>query len=194
MKRPLQAFAVASVFALAVAATLGPMPPAHAQTGQALASDPQGLATLMRDAGFRTLLTTDAQGDPRIISATSVVTFSVYFYGCTANENCQSIQFSAGFDLKEGMTADQLNDWNTSKRYAKTYLDAESDPYVQMDINLAHGGVSQMNMLYSLAIWNRLLSDFIRYVDWKTNSVGVQTTIKTEQTRPDRRPDPDGAK
>lgn len=157
---PIQAIAAAAL-ALAGAASS-----AHAQTGHVLASDPQGIATLMQAAGYRAEITTDGDGDPKILSSAEGANFSVYFYGCTTNKNCQSIQFSAGFDLDSGLTLEQANDWNTNKRFGKVYLDDDWDPRIEMDINLAYGGVSEKNMRETLDIWSRLLAAFLTHIDW----------------------------
>ncbi len=49
-----------------------------------------------------------------------------------------SIQFYVGFNLKN-VSLDTLNEWNRSKRYSRTFLDANGQPALQMDFDLATG-------------------------------------------------------
>ncbi len=131
-----------------------------------IASDPEALADYMRSIGYRAELTTDDEGDPKIKSATGGANFSIYFYGCERNKQCDSIQLSSGFDLDNGSSLNAVNSWNSKKRYGKAYLDDENDPYVEYDINLANGGVSQENFRDTLELWDRVLTDFRSYVDF----------------------------
>lgn len=149
-----------------------PLAEGNAQGGAAVGSDavtgadPAYIAELMKDFGYRAELTTDDQGDPKIKSAGGGANYSIYFYGCENNENCNSIQFSAGFDLTDGTTLEVVNEWNTNKRYGKVYLDNENDPYIEMDINLFGGGISPETLKDDLGLWDNLLADFQDHIDW----------------------------
>ena len=138
--------------------------PAAAQN--VTADNPQAIADLLKDWGYRAELTADDQGDPKINSSTSGANFAIYFYGCEANRNCTSIQFSSGFDLDSGTTMEVVNDWNTKKRYGKVYIDDEKDPYIEVDVNLYGGGIPQDTFRDTLESWERLLSDFQTHIDW----------------------------
>lgn len=131
-----------------------------------VASDARAIAAAMQDFGYRAELTTDNEGDPLIKSAAGGANFSVYFYGCSAGKHCQSIQFSAGFDLADGTSLEVANDWNARKRFAKTYLDQDMDPYLEMDVNLAYGGVTAKNFADTLDSWDKLLADFKTHINW----------------------------
>lgn len=149
----------ALVLSLLVAA-----PPALAEN--LMANSPEGIARAMQDFGYRAELTTDSQGDPLIKSAAGGANFSVYFYGCTGGRHCQSIQFSAGFDLENGTTLEVVNDWNARKRFAKSYLDDEQDPYLELDVNLSYSGVTEKNFADTLETWEKLLAEFKTHIDW----------------------------
>ncbi len=156
---------------LAVPADPTPERPKESQpratvSGQVTADNPEGMADLMRDFGYRAELTTDDQGDPKIRSGGGGANYSIYFYGCTDGKDCQSIQFSAGFDLDAGTTLAVVNDWNTNKRFGKVYLDPDNDPYIEMDVNLAFGGIGEATFKDSLELWDRVLSDFQAHIDW----------------------------
>lgn len=152
------------LFALALAFTAVGAAPVF--SADITASNPAGIADLLRTMGYRAELTKDNQGDPKINSATGGSNFRIYFYGCTANMDCKSIQFAAGFDLTDGTTLDVVNEWNAAKRYTKAYLDDEQDPLIEMDINLDFGGVSENNFRDSLDLWEGLLAGFKRHINF----------------------------
>jgi len=129
-----------------------------------IADNPAAMAEVLRAMGYRAELTKDDQGDPKIVSATGGSNFRIYFYGCTANVNCTSIQFAAGFDLTNGSTLEVMNAWNTAKRYSKSYLDNEQDPLIEMDVNLSFGGVSEENFRDTLDLWDSLLGQFKQHI------------------------------
>ena len=36
-----------------------------------------------------------------------------------------------------------MNDWNSTKRWAKAYVDDKDDPWLQMDVDLSPGGTEE---------------------------------------------------
>jgi len=150
------------LFAVVLAAAAAAATPTFA--ANVTADNPAALAEVLRAMGYRAELTKDDQGDPKIVSATGGSNFRIYFYGCTANLNCTSIQFAAGFDLTNGSTLEVMNAWNAAKRYSKSYLDAEQDPLIEMDVNLAFGGVSEQNFRSTLDLWDGLLGQFKTHI------------------------------
>ena len=81
-------------------------------------------------------LGTDKMGDPMITSGVGGTTFQVFFYNCTNNKDCATVQFHSGYDLKTPVSLDKLNEWNRTKRFGRAFLDAENDPILQMDVDL----------------------------------------------------------
>ncbi len=109
-------------------------------TGDTLVrADAEQMADVIRDVGFKAVITTDSDGDPMIKSSSQGADWSILFYGCTGGQTCTSVQFSAAFDLTDPMSGTPINDWNRDRRYGKAYLDAEGDPYLEMDVDLTHG-------------------------------------------------------
>lgn len=130
------------------------------------ATSPQAIADLLQQAGYRAVIGVDNVGDPMIDSSAAGVDYSIYFYGCNeGGSNCQSIQFSSGYDLDRGTSFQAMNDWNAAQRFGFAYLDSESDPYVNMDVNMAYG-VSTDNLLDVFAVWDQVLSDFQTHINW----------------------------
>jgi hypothetical protein len=129
------------------------------------ATSPQAIVALMQEAGYRAALTVDNIGDPKIESSAAGVDFSIYFYGCTKAANCRSLQFSSGYDLERGTSFQTMNDWNSTQRFGYAYLDSDSDPYVNMDVNMAYG-ISADSLADTLGLWDQVLSDFQKHIDW----------------------------
>lgn len=127
------------------------------------AENPAAIVALIQALGFQARLDKDSVGDPLIHSAAGGVDFSVYFYGCTKNKRCQSIQFSAGYNLAEGTTFDVIDQWNETKRFASAYLDDEDDPFLQMDIN-TEGGITEENFNKSFDLWQTLKGQFEEHI------------------------------
>ena len=129
------------------------------------AEAPEAMVALMQDLGYRAELTSDGQGDPKIKSAAGGANFSIYFYGCADHRACRSVQFSAGFDTKEGVDLLRMNDWNRNNRYGQASLDEENDPYIERDI-LMEGGLTRDLFEANLSLWDNMLADFQRHIDW----------------------------
>lgn len=140
--------------------------PSPALTGNMVdATSPQAVADLLQQAGYRAVVGVDNIGDPKIDSSAAGVDFTIYFYGCENGGNCQSVQFSSGYDLEKGTSFQAMNDWNSTQRFGYAYLDNESDPYVNMDVNMAYG-ISADSFIDSLALWEQVLSDFQTQINW----------------------------
>ena len=176
MNRFVLAAALVAATALAAPAdtTLVPAPPptpvapADAPTDGAniTAADPAALAESMKGAGYRADLTADGRGNPLIEFGSSGTKSLVYFFGCTEGKACTTVQMRVGFDLPDGTTFEVMNAWNRDKRFAKAYVDAENDPYLEMDINLDFGGISPGTFRDNLEVWDRLVNDFKTHIGW----------------------------
>lgn len=124
------------------------------------------VAAVLKAKGLPAEITTDAADDPMVKSSTDDLSWRVYFYDCTAGR-CKSIQFSAGFDLDDGMTYAKINEWNFTKRFSRGALDDDMDPYVRYDID-AESGFSSEALTLGVETWQLVLpvfAEFIGYTD-----------------------------
>lgn len=125
---------------------------AHAQDADTAASSmfsPEGVsaaqvAEILQSEGYRAKLDEDSQGDPMIRSKMSGFNVQIFFYQCNEDVLCEDIQFHVGFDLDDGMTAEDVEAWNRQKRFAKIYRDDEDDPYLEIDLQLVPGGTPEL--------------------------------------------------
>jgi Putative bacterial sensory transduction regulator len=160
------------LFGYAVLALLAVQPfviePVAAQkTGPDLvtAKNVDEIVNLARGYGAATL-TKDDSGDPLIKNRTDGIAWSVYFYGCDKGADCSSIQFSAGFTMKNKPTVAKINEWNMQKRWAKARVDNEGDPIITHDVNLQHG-VTRANLDTSMGNWTEMVADFTKFIGYK---------------------------
>ena len=139
------------------------MPPQTA--GAQVLGDPDVIAELLIDYGLRVERGTDDYGDPVLDSRIDGTRFSVGFYACDPKP-CESIQFSAGFDMPAPLPPRLVADWNRNHRFGKAFLDDDGDPYLQMDVMTAGDGIGRRNFEEILSMWQTALSDFRSTIDF----------------------------
>jgi hypothetical protein len=129
--------------------------------------DPGTVVRALQGAGYTAKLSADKGGDPMITSSVSGTTFQVYFYNCTQNKDCATIQFHSGYDLKTSPSLEKINEWNRSKRFGRAFLDKENDPILEMDIDVDDGGISSALFSDNLEFWASVLADFERHIGYR---------------------------
>lgn len=139
--------------------------PALAQDELVDATNEYTLASILHGLGYPVEVETLDDGDPVIRSKLEGTEFSIFFYNCSSGMECKTVQFYAGYDLTDGMTVDQMNEWNRTKRFGKVYLDDESDPRLEMDVNLDFG-VTRANFEDTIDWWFTIVRSFQEYIDW----------------------------
>jgi len=150
--------------ATAALIALGAALPAAAQSVSA--HYPQSIVDALRDSGYKAVLRSDDVGDPKIDSAASGVSYSIWFYGCDdANARCTDVQFVAGFDLAAPFDPAPINDWNRSNNIGTAYLDEEGDPFIRHHI-VALDGYPRPAFDSFVSMWERALADFKVLIGW----------------------------
>jgi hypothetical protein len=122
--------------AIALAAGTFALPAAAQQPPMTVsAADPEGMANVLRFAGYPAEVVTDDYGDPQIDTEFSGWEGVIMFYGCDeeTHDGCDSIELRVGFDRKEPMTLELLNEVVAS-RFIAAFLDDEGDPWINWDI------------------------------------------------------------
>jgi hypothetical protein len=120
--------------------------------------------TWLQNAGYAAKIESNADGTQDIASAADGGNFHVFFYDCN-NGRCASMQFSAGFDTKGAFKAEQMNQWNNDKRWAKAYVDKVNDPWLELDVDLSPGGTYE-GLDDEFGIWRQSLTAFRKYIGW----------------------------
>jgi hypothetical protein len=151
-------FAVAAVAALWVV-------PAHSQMVKA--QEPKTLVRALQKEGYAAKLETDKIGEPMITSGVSGTTFQIFFYNCTDKKACATVQFYSGYELKEPISLEKMNEWNSTKRFGRASVEKGNDPVLKMDVDLDDGGISQNLFIDNLEFWVAVLSDFEKFIGYR---------------------------
>lgn len=120
------------------------------------------VAKVMTEKGLKTEVTTDKDGDPLIRTFSKDTKYGVFFYGCNAKSRCNSIQFSAGFSVK-GIGAEQVLQWNRTKRFGRVYLDDDKEPWIEMDMDVEHGATVAA-LANNFDRWDGVLTEFKKFI------------------------------
>jgi Putative bacterial sensory transduction regulator len=136
---------------------------ATAQAQMVTAQNPQSVVSALQNAGYKAELTTDGAGDPKIESGSSGNKFVVFFYGCTKNRDCTTLQFYAGWSGPK-VSLEQINKWNNDKRFSRALLDKDGDPVIKQDLDLDDGGLSRLLFEDNLEYWVLVMNEFAKYI------------------------------
>jgi hypothetical protein len=139
-----------------------------AQAQMVRAQDPASLVRALQSGGYTAQLGTDKVGDPMITSGVSGTNFQIFFYNCTDHLQCATVQFHSGYDLSTPVSLDRINEWNSSQRFGRAYLDKESDPILEMDVDLDDGGLSSLLFIDNVEFWASILGRFEKHIGYRT--------------------------
>jgi len=154
--------AVRAVAAAMILAVAGVGVPARASdtapcpAGLICATDPQGVAKIMTDEGFRAKIDVDKGGDPLISSAAAGYDFDVFFYGCTDHKACDSLQFRATFERGASSDVVLMNRWNAETRFGQMSVNDKGIISLSYDVSTI-GGLNKRNFADVLSWWSTIL-------------------------------------
>jgi hypothetical protein len=134
-----------------------------AADGLIRAAEPGGVAEALRGLGYRAQLDTDSAGDPMVVSAIEGLEYTIWFYGCTNGAGCESLLFSVGLDLPEGVSFSKINVWNQERLFGKAYVDDENDPFL-VHFLPTEGGITAENFVEIVEWWGLAVSEFTDHV------------------------------
>ncbi|NSY39696.1 YbjN domain-containing protein [Leisingera sp. ANG59] len=150
--------------AIAAAAVL--MSPAAAMAENVVAKTGDSVANFFKDEGAKVEVTTDSVGDPNLKVEYYGNDFSVYYYGCSDNTNCEAIQFFSGYQTDGSVRLSKINEWNTNNRFARAYVSEEGSARIEMDVLLGNDGMAPDDFADAVGLWNRAMQDFEEFIDW----------------------------
>ncbi len=153
-------------FALALVACAGIAYATPAMAEAVQAQNPSSIMKALQGAGYRAELSTDSTGDPLINSSSSGSNFSIYFYGCTDNKDCRTIQFYAGYQDPSNASLASLNEWNKNKRFGRAYLGDDGVARLEMDVDIDDGGISTLLFEDNLEFWVLVMSEFEKHIGY----------------------------
>ena len=136
-----------------------------AQAQMVRAQDPSSVVRALQGAGYKAEMTKDESGDPLIRSTSSGSNFAIFFFGCTKNVDCRTIQFFAGYDRDKSPSLSQMNDWNSRKRFGRAYVSDKGAARIEMDVDLDDGGISTKLFEDNLEFWVLGMAQFEKHID-----------------------------
>ncbi|MBX7540583.1 YbjN domain-containing protein [Qipengyuania sphaerica] len=147
-------FALASAIA---AASLTYAAPAAAKN---VTADVEQIAKIIREEGLQAKIE-DSDGEKYIVSGLSGYNFVIRFFGCEEKmKDCKFIQFRAAFSPDNKPTVADVNQFSADNFFARFYVDDESDPVIEMDLDLEQGGMSRALFVDNIAYWNTVLGKY----------------------------------
>lgn len=105
-----------------------------------------------------------ADGNPMIAGRIDGIPYTVRFRNCPDTNSCSDMNFRVGFLLKPPL--ETINTWNRDKRFSKSYLDADGDAILEMDVILG-GGISRINMAEVFSYWRLTLRQYTSYIGFE---------------------------
>ncbi len=86
----------------------------------------------------------------------------------TIDKDQQSLLFYVSFENEDDLvTLERVNQWNLSKRYSRSYLDEEGDPFLELDLDLK-GGVTRERVI------NFLKTCRLSFSSWLVNVMQIE--------------------
>ena len=157
-------FAAASMSAQAAPTAAAPVQ--RAAPGRVSLVDPNSLVAALQKAGYKAKLSYE-EGKPEIESSAAGATFYLYFQNCEATEGCEDIMVQSAYDLdKDAVTLATINKFNKDNRWARVYLDDESDPVIESDLMFTGKQMDEDAFIGGIKAWDDVLGRFHKAIDW----------------------------
>ncbi len=131
-----------------------------------LASDPPSLVNFFFEQGVPAQLTTDSVGDPLVEFRVNAETYQVFFYDCTDNKDCLSLQFYSGYKTEVPPTLEALNTWNSERRFVRAYRSDDGAARIEMDVATSQDGVTYRDFADLYSLWMERVSQFEDLIGW----------------------------
>jgi hypothetical protein len=105
----------------------------------------------------------DSNGERYIAATVNNINFAVDVYNC--EPDCADLSFTASFEM-DGLTIDQMNEWNSSRRFGKAYIRDDGDAVIQIAINTRHG-ISLETFRDDLVWWETVIEDYVEFIGFR---------------------------
>ena len=125
-----------------------------------MASDAAGIQQAMMDAGYRAELTTDDEGNPKIIGNASASTYWILFLDCESTTGCLGLEFYVSYSLDAKPTLEAVDQFNNDFRYIRAFTNEDGDPRMMMDILARDGGLDKETFLEYVRLWTVIMPSF----------------------------------
>jgi hypothetical protein len=146
--------------------------------------DPAVFAEVLRDIGYKAKFKPDDER-PEIESRAEGLNFSVFFYGCEAQRECDVAILTASWTYDGGDKAiEALNFWNGDRYAGRAWL-GESRDWIGLDrpLNLL-AGYSRKGMESEIEWWASTMTDFRDYLAEEVYPDAEETVRLRRPARP----------
>jgi hypothetical protein len=127
---------------------------------------PDGMAAIMRDAGYKADVYEFGTATKHKAVATAMEGYKVrvYFYSCDPQYKCGSLNFETTFTKSPNFTIALINKWNAEHRYTKLYIDP-SDGSLNFDFDIfVYGGVTNKTVKDAVTLYDGTLGDLAKFL------------------------------
>jgi len=114
----------------------------------------QDVVNVLHKLGYSARLTTDSEGDPKVITKMEGVTNYIYFYAC---HGVNQLSFT--------LSAQKASKWNSTRRFSDSYTAKDGHARLESDIETA-GGITRANLVHQIGLWDDNLSAFLKFINW----------------------------
>jgi hypothetical protein len=118
------------------------------------------MVDLMTRHGLPARLDKDSNGVEIVKSRVADFNYDVYFYNCNKG-SCSQIQFAAGWS-NANVGATKVNEWNTTKRFLRSYSKPDKVIWAEMDMVISRSTTE--NIDDDLTMWATMLVEFKKFM------------------------------
>lgn len=134
--------------------------PIAAQAEILTARDANSLHRFFEDEGADVERLIDNVGDPQLDVVHYGDEFTVFYYGCSNNDNCDAIQFYSGYATDGRVRLKTVNDFNEAKRWVRAYVADDGSTKLEMDVYFGDGGLDADDFNDLVSFWTRRMNEF----------------------------------
>jgi len=98
---------------------------------------------------------------------------NIYQYVDARSKTIDSLSYSVGYDLPNGMDGKPINTFNGSNRFVKAYLDEENDPFIVNDVRVKEG-VTRETLRESISSFIAMIPKFESVIGAAAENSGKQ--------------------
>ena len=116
------------------------------------------VASALRKAGYPADPNADRAGAPLVHSSTGKILFNVYFYQCSSDLRCGSIQFLAEH-RRRGVPPSLIATWNREQHFGRAFQDRNGLSWLAMDVETSRGMTTEA-LAANISRWITVLTGF----------------------------------
>lgn len=140
--------------------------PSLASAEMLVATNPDTLVQFFVEEGADVESTVDNAGDPKLKIDYYGTDFVLYFYDCSDNTDCKSVQFFSGYKTEGSVRKSKMNTWNADNRFARAYISESGSARIEHDLYLGNAGIDADDFAALTSKWTKAQNEFEDFIDW----------------------------